>query len=354
MNQLTKILEPIAKAIQAGDKKVTFFEGAGISTAAGIPDFRSPDTGLYSNLAKLDLPYAEAVFDINYFKENPKAFYTLAHELYPGKFMPTRFHYLLRLFQDKKLLKRVYTQNIDTLERVAGIEDEYIVEAHGSFARNHCIECSLEMSTEELKKQMSDKLVNDGIPICHECGGYVKPDIVFFGEALPVKFFDTWDEDADEVEIAIVAGTSLTVYPFASLPSEVTKRSLRLLINNEVVGDFKHGKRKTDVLAISDCDEAANILAELLGWSEELDELINKNKTLFENTYSIGEKANDEEVSKNSLSKASERLAEEIRDAEAEEGTQKPEKTDKQIESKEKKLKNDTDDLEKDISKLKI
>lgn len=354
MTQIAKILGPIVKAIQSGDKKVTFFEGAGISTAAGIPDFRSPDTGLYSNLAKLDLPYAEAVFDIDYFKENPKAFYTLAHGLYPGKFMPTKFHYLLRLFQEKKLLKRVYTQNIDTLERVAGIEDEYIVEAHGSFARNHCIECSLEMSTEEFKKQMSDKLVNDGIPTCNECGGYVKPDIVFFGEALPVKFFDTWDEDADEVEIAIVAGTSLTVYPFASLPAEVTSKSLRLLINNEVVGDFKHGKRKTDVLAISDCDEAAVILAELLGWSEELDELIDKNKVLFENTYSIDDKRDDKETSKNSLTKASEKLAEEIRDAEAEKDTKKPEKLDPERKSKEAKSNGDTDNLENDISKLKI
>lgn len=342
--KLTKSLAPVVKAIQTGDKKVTFFEGAGISTSAGIPDFRSPDTGLYSNLAKLDLPYAEAVFDIDYFKENPKAFYTLAHELYPGKFMPTKFHYLIRLFQDKGLLKRVYTQNIDTLERVAGVEDEYIVEAHGSFAKNHCIDCQTEMLTEELKKKMFDKLVNEGIPTCHKCNGYVKPDIVFFGEALPLRFFDMWDEDADEVEIAIVAGTSLTVYPFASLPAEVTNKALRLLINKEVVGDFKHGKRKTDIVSIVDCDEAAVVLAELLGWGEELEELIEENKTKFENAEVINGSKDAEE----NVSKTSERWAEEIKAAETD-GEASNSKVKEKSEPKD-----NLDDLDKDISKLKI
>lgn len=271
MSDIETTLQPIVDAIKKG-KKVTFFNGAGISTAAGIPDFRSPDTGLYANLAKLNLPFAEAVFDIEYFKENPKPFYTLAEELYPGNFAPTKFHYFIKLLQDEHSLRRVYTQNIDTLERLAGVDDKYIVEAHGSFAKNHCVECHKEMDTETLKKQMKDKS-KDGIPTCDECHGYVKPDIVFFGEGLPTKFFEKWEHDSRRVEIAIVAGTSLTVQPFAFLPAEVSKKSIRLLVNNEKVGDFEHHPRKTDVLALYDCDLVAEKLCALLGWEEKLNEL---------------------------------------------------------------------------------
>ncbi|CUM66903.1 uncharacterized protein PRCAT00004588001 [Priceomyces carsonii] len=280
MADIKQLLKPLVEAIQKGDKKVTFFQGAGVSTSAGIPDFRSPKTGLYSNLAKLNLPYPEAVFDIDFFRDDPKAFYTLAEELYPGKFVPTEFHYLTRLLQDKNLLNRIYTQNIDTLERVAGIDGEYIVEAHGSFANNHCIDCSAEMSTEELKKHMDNKEHNEGIPLCPKCKGYVKPDIVFFGEGLPSRFFEQWEEDSDKVEIAVIVGTSLTVYPFASLPSEIGSNLLRVLVNNEMVGDFKRGKRKKDIVILEDCDKVARELAKQLEWEEELDKLIEEGRQI--------------------------------------------------------------------------
>ncbi|KAK6458874.1 putative histone deacetylase-like protein [Scheffersomyces xylosifermentans] len=342
-------LKPLVEAIKKG-KKVTFFNGAGVSTSAGIPDFRSPKTGLYSNLAKLDLPYAEAVFDLDYFRKSPKAFYTLTHELLPGKFAPTKFHYLVRLFQDKKLLHRVYTQNIDTLERMAGVEDKYIIEAHGSFAKNHCIDCSEEMSSETLLQHMLNKEKNNGIPTCEKCNGYVKPDIVFFGEGLPPKFFDTWDEDADEVEVAIVAGTSLTVYPFASLPSEVGKNALRVLINKEKVGDFKSGKRRSDIVILSDCDSIAERLSELLGWKEELDAFVESAKKHF--------KANDE-----TAAERAEEITEEIKESldEDKETKARSEKQDKQetevdagAVKKEDAKDKELESLEEDIKKLNI
>lgn len=93
--------------------RVVVMAGAGISTSAGIPDFRSPVTGLYASLEKYDLPYPEALFDINYFRKNPKPFYTLFEELYPDgkKYRPTITHCFFKLLDKKGKLLRVFTQN---------------------------------------------------------------------------------------------------------------------------------------------------------------------------------------------------------------------------------------------------
>lgn len=109
--------------------------GAGISVSAGIPDFRSPDTGLYSQLQRYNLPWPEAVFDIRYFRHDPNPFCTLAKELWPeyGKHAPTPAHHFLRLLSDKGLLLTVFTQNIDGLEQMAGVPAHKVVHAHGSF-----------------------------------------------------------------------------------------------------------------------------------------------------------------------------------------------------------------------------
>ncbi|ODQ46787.1 hypothetical protein PICMEDRAFT_72824 [Pichia membranifaciens NRRL Y-2026] len=266
---ITKQLDTVVSQLQRKNAKVAFFVGAGISTNCGIPDFRSPKTGLYSNLRKLNLPYPEAVFDIDYFRKKPKAFYTLAEELFPGKFVPSKFHYFIKLCQDKGILKRCYTQNIDTLERIAGVSDDKVLEAHGSFCGNHCIECSEEMPREKLRAFMDQKK----IPTCANCEGYVKPDIVFFGEALPDKLWEFWEEDIDDIDVAIVAGTSLAVYPFASLPAEVGKKANRILINREKCGDFDTNPRKSDIVLLKDCDIIAELLCEKLGWSEDLEAL---------------------------------------------------------------------------------
>lgn len=262
----TRTIDGVAKYIKSGKcKRIVVMTGAGISTSAGIPDFRSPDTGLYANLARLNLPYAEAVFDISYFRNNPDPFYTLAHELYPGKYRPTITHSFVALLQKKGLLHMLFTQNIDCLEREAGVTGDKIVEAHGSFATQRCIECKRVYPDDKMREMVSKKEV----PHCLDeaCRGLVKPDIVFFGEALPEAFFQHRTKPR-EADLAIVMGTSLTVQPFASLPQFVGDGTPRVLINLERAGGL--GSRADDVLILGDCDEGVRKLAEALGWLEEL------------------------------------------------------------------------------------
>lgn len=262
-------LEGIAEYINDGrPKRIVVMTGAGISTSAGIPDFRSPDTGLYANLARLDLPYAEAVFDISYFRQNPDPFYVLAKELYPGKFYPTIAHAFIALLDEKYMLQMLFTQNIDCLERRAGVPGEKIVEAHGSFATQRCIECKTEYPDDLMKKAVE----SGNVPHCivPQCNGLVKPDIVFFGEQLPEAFHKNRHVPA-MADLLIVMGTSLMVQPFASLPGFAREGVPRVLINKEAVGDL--GCRLDDVLVLGDCDTGVRKLADALGWRDELEQL---------------------------------------------------------------------------------
>ena len=127
-------LEGVAAFILSGRaKNIVCIVGAGASVSAGIPDFRTPGTGLYDNLAKYNLPEGkpESVFDLEYFKTDPLPFYALAKELYPGEFKPTPCHQFLLLLHAKKLLRRVYTQNIDGLESIVGLPESQCVQCHG-------------------------------------------------------------------------------------------------------------------------------------------------------------------------------------------------------------------------------
>lgn len=260
---------------------------------------------MYANLARLDLPYAEAVFDISYFRTNPMPFYTLAHELYPGRYRPTVTHSFVRLLQDKGLLLKCFTQNIDCLEREAGVADDKIIEAHGSFARQSCIDCKAPFPEDEIKQHVHDKT----IPKCHKCNGLVKPDIVFFGEQLPREFHDSVDLPA-EADLCIVMGTSLTVQPFASLPSACRDGVPRLLINMERVGGL--GTRSDDVLLLGDCDTGVRKLSKALGWDQELEQLWAKTNPEKEDASSTQDQGRKSKSKDEDIQDEIEKLTEEI------------------------------------------
>jgi NAD-dependent SIR2 family protein deacetylase len=168
-------------------KNVIVMAGAGISVSAGLPDFRTPGTGLYDNLAKYNLPEPTAVFNINFFRENPAPFYMLARELFPGQYRPTPTHNFIRLLHDKGILLRCFTQNIDSLEAEAGIPKDKIVAAHGNFDSATCIDTGAAVPIDEVRKAiMAGEEGWRAMNAKH--GGLVKPDISFFGEKLPDRF----------------------------------------------------------------------------------------------------------------------------------------------------------------------
>jgi len=144
-----------------------------------------------------------------------------------------------------------------------------IIEAHGSFAKQGCIDCQAPYPDDLMHQAIEHK----DPPHCQKCDGLVKPAIVFFGEALPAAFHANRDLPR-QADLCIVIGTSLTVQPFASLPSFVPEEVPRVLINLEQVGGL--GSRPDDVLLLGDCDGQVKKLAEACGWLEELEELWRK------------------------------------------------------------------------------
>lgn len=192
----------------------------------------------------------------------------LAKELYPGNYSPTISHVFIALLAKKGLLRMLFTQNIDCLEREAGVPGDHIVEAHGSFATQRCIDCKKEFPDDLMKEHV----LQGDVPRCADkkCGGLVKPDIVFFGEQLPPAFFDNRHVPG-EADLILIMGTSLSVQPFARLPDLTKDDTPRVLFNMERVGTL--GTRPDDVLALGDCDSNVRKLADELGWRDELEGL---------------------------------------------------------------------------------
>uniref|UniRef100_A0A7S3K0N6 Deacetylase sirtuin-type domain-containing protein n=1 Tax=Aureoumbra lagunensis TaxID=44058 RepID=A0A7S3K0N6_9STRA len=274
--------------------------GAGMSTSAGIPDFRSPGTGLYDNLQKYNLPRPQAIFELEYFRERPQAFYELARELWPGGYAPTPTHCFIKLLYDKGRLLRCFTQNIDSLETAAGVPAEKIVAAHGNFDSATCITTGEPVPINQVKDAVLSG-PQGWINLKNRYGGLVKPDIVFFGEGLPRRFFDLANDDLARARLLLVIGTSLSVQPFASLINHVNDTCIRVLINRDPVGlrdsriplliakqlglggfDFHDARRNyRDVALLGNCDDQIYRLADALGWRQDLDHLVSHARHQF-------------------------------------------------------------------------
>ena len=154
-----------AVALLQNSKNIVVLTGAGISTSLGIPDFRSKDTGLYSQLEHLGLSDPQEVFDIHLFREDPKVFYSVAKVILPEtkKFSPT--HAFIKLLQDKGKLLTNFTQNIDNLESHACIAADKLIQCHGSFGTATCQQCGFKVKGDTIHTEIKAGKV----PRCEAC-----------------------------------------------------------------------------------------------------------------------------------------------------------------------------------------
>lgn len=250
--------------------KIIVLSGAGISTSAGLPDFRSRN-GIYVQIHEQhpDLSDPKSIFDIDYFRQNPLPFYQFAKALFPGQFKPTAGHQFIKCLEDHNKLLRNYSQNIDTLEKQAGIKR--VVECHGSFAKATCTSCRYSIDGERIKSDVFQQRVPN-CPRCQELEdgpadglGVMKPNIVFFGEQLGKEFHDSLDTDKEEVDLLIVIGSSLKVRPVALIPRTVAPKIPQILINREPLDHMFF-----DIELLGDCDQIIQELCLRLGegWTQ--------------------------------------------------------------------------------------
>jgi NAD-dependent deacetylase len=218
-----------AASLLAGARSVVFLTGAGISTESGIPDFRSPG-GLWTRYDPRKL-----TFDLFCARaETRRDYWKLATETYPvlRDAEPNAAHRAIAAVERHGKLLMLVTQNIDGLHVKAGSSRARIIEIHGSSLRAACIECD----TEHDRERLHERLVRGDldIPYCESCGGPVKPATISFGQAMPERETREAFEAAQACDLFIVVGSSLQVYPAASLPDAAVQAGAPLIIvNNE-------------------------------------------------------------------------------------------------------------------------
>lgn len=211
-----------AQAVRDADSVVAM-TGAGVSTASGIPDFRGPD-GLWKE-------YDPDDFHISRFQADPEGFWDdrldMAEDFMGGEFEPNAAHEALADLQADGHLDTLITQNVDGLHQEAGAED--VIELHGNNERVACQECRRRYDAGPVRERVAD---GELPPTCEACGGVLKPDVVLFGEQLPEHALLMSHARAEKADVFLVAGSSLTVEPAASLPGTAMKRGATLVLAN--------------------------------------------------------------------------------------------------------------------------
>lgn len=209
------------KKIIGRSRRIVFFGGAGVSTASGIPDFRSED-GLYSKKYH-GLP-AEEILSAAYFALHTKEFFDFHREfMVHPEARPAAVHRYLYELEKQDKLRGIVTQNIDGLHKMAG--NKRVYELHGSVFDNYCIDCETDHPLEAIMQ-------TDGIPRCDRCGGIIRPGVVLYGEAPDRYTMIGAEREITGADCLIVAGTSLNVEPAASLIDFFSGRDL-VVINKE-------------------------------------------------------------------------------------------------------------------------
>ena len=269
-------VEAVVDKIKNGKiKKIAIMSGAGLSVSAGIPDFRSPKSGLYNNLKGFYLPFPQAIFTLFYFKWNPGPFYTIFQRMIK-KYFPTKAHYFIRLLQDKGILLTNFTQNIDGLEIDAGINPDRLFQAHGKITSSHCASCRAEVDQELIMSHLIK-----GEPLyCSQCKGPCKPDVVLFGEYLP-DGFSTESKKIALADLVIVMGTSLEVTPFADIIQMANPKVPRLIIDKVVPKKISKDDNRRNILMLGDADETVEKLVDMLGYRADFEKLMKEREEMI-------------------------------------------------------------------------
>ncbi|PNY25465.1 NAD-dependent protein deacetylase hst1 [Tolypocladium capitatum] len=312
-NSVADAVDLVAKS-----SNIIVITGAGISTSLGIPDFRSKGTGLYSKLEHLGLNDPQEVFDIDVFRQDPTIFYSVAKDIVPATDRYTPTHKFIAMLHQRGKLLTNYSQNIDNLEVKAGLPKDKLVQCHGSFGTASCVQCAYQMQGEKIFPDIRA----GNIPRCPRCvrslrtngasaaakrkrsagadksrrrrwsaddssgddddseydipqAGVMKPDITFFGEALPDEFSKRLTEnDRDKVDLVIVIGTSLKVTPVSEIVSWLPPHIPQIYISRQAVNHINF-----DIDLLGDCDVVVTELCRRLEWPLK-HEMVPKNQKI--------------------------------------------------------------------------
>ncbi len=205
----TADLARLAELIR-GARSVVALTGAGISVPSGIPDFRSPGSGLWEKVDPMEVAHIDA------FRSDPVRFWSFYGERFAALHakQPNGAHRALVALEQCGLLDAVITQNIDMLHRKAGTRE--LVEVHGSIASCSCLSCPGSVPLREARARM--RRAADGVPRCESCGAPIKPDVVLFGELLPEAALERARKLCEQAQVLLCVGSSLEVHPVAGLP----------------------------------------------------------------------------------------------------------------------------------------
>ena len=204
-------------------KYAVVLTGAGISTASGIPDFRSEGTGLWSRDEPME------VASLNTFRTDPERFFVwfrpLAGQIFNAE--PNPAHVALARLEEAGCIQSIITQNIDALHHKAGSRN--VIEMHGTLRTLSCTQCFQQAESKEYLKAYIEQ---GKIPRCPVCKGVMKPNVILFGEQLPQKAWYDAQRESRQCDLMLVAGSSLEVLPVAGLPMQAIDRGAHLVILN--------------------------------------------------------------------------------------------------------------------------
>ena len=218
----------LAELLRDAERAVVL-TGAGVSVPSGIPDFRSPRTGLWENVDPMEVAHIDA------WRRDPDRFWRFYGDRFASLTdkQPNEAHLALAELERRGLIRGVITQNIDGLHAAAGTED--LIEVHGSISHASCLECLRQYELEETRARLADDPV--GVPRC-DCGHPLKPDVVLFGEFLPMDAMARAEELSERADLLLCVGSSLEVYPVAGLPSVCLRAGGQVAIVTQ--GDTKY------------------------------------------------------------------------------------------------------------------